>query len=159
MNLKKTMNLKKLMLTTAAATLLVPAAYAAAPVSKLEDALKAGSEYGFTQYHEIEFDDDHEFEIKGQLEDDWFAEVDYADDGQVLHEQRERRSDTPAGMTESQIRDAVTAAQEKGMTQIEEIDLRNNEQLKIEGEDDNGRELEITFQLADLTVVKVEHDD
>lgn len=153
------MNLKQLMLATTATALIVPTAFAAAPVGKLDDALKAGQEYGFKQYHEIEFDDDQEFEIKGQLEDDWFADVEYADEGHILHEQRERRSADSTGMTQSQIRDAVKAAQEKGMVQIEEIDLRNSDRLKIEGEDESGRELEITFQLGDLAVMKVEHDD
>ncbi|BES72850.1 hypothetical protein RE428_38680 [Marinobacter nanhaiticus D15-8W] len=153
------MNLKQLTLATVTAALIVPATYAAAPTSKLDDALKAGSEYGFTHYHEIEFDDNQEFEIKGQLKDNWIADVEYADDGRILHEQRERHADNATGLTQSQIREAAKAAQEKGMVRIEEIDLRGNDRLKIEGEDDSGRELEITFQLADMAVLKVDHDD
>ena len=153
------MNLKQLTLATVTAALIVPTAYAAAPTSKLDDALSAGSDYGFTHYHEIEFDDDQEFEIKGQLEDNWVADVEYANDGRILHEQRERRSNNVTGMTQSQVREAVNAAQDKGMVRIEEIDLRGNDRLKIEGEDGSGRELEITFQLADMAVVKIDNDD
>lgn len=117
------------------------------PVEKVEDALRAGSDYGIQSYKEFDFDDNGKMEIEGWLDEEWFVEIDVSSQGEVLKEKRQRRIEGAWGMTEARVREVVEAAKTDGMTIIEEINLKPDGIIEVEGEDSLGREIELKLNI------------
>lgn len=146
-------------LTLTSALIALPFAQAqAASQETLDQVLSAADEYGVTEYQEIEFDDGVA-EVDGWAGDEWFVEIDVESNGDISQEEREKRVDGPWGMSSDDIRAMVEAAMAEGMTRIDEIKANARGSVEVEGEDDNGRDLEVTFRLGSTDVQNVRHDD
>lgn len=124
---------------------------------QLDTLLGKASDYGFTHYEEISFDDG-EVEVEGWLGNEWVAEVDFSQQGQVLREERRRRGGNADGMSEQAVRSAVEAATGEGLVRIEEIQTRRGGTIEVEGVDGNGRELEVRVDASSYKVVHVDRD-
>jgi len=98
-------------------------------------------------------------EVEGWAGDEWFVEIDVDSNGEISQEEREKRVDGPWGMSSDDIRAMVEAAMAEGMTRIDEIKANPRGSVEVEGEDDGGRDLEVTFRLGSTDVQNVRHDD
>lgn len=141
-----------------------PLAYASGTLDDVRLAVQSGSDFGLTHFQNIEFDDDQEgdndfIEIEGWLDNNWYVELDMARDGTVTREDRRKRDSGPKGLTADETLSYVQASAEEGMTQFDEIDVDDSGRIEVEGDDNNGRELEIDFRTGNLQPVKVERDD
>ena len=154
--------MKKLIAMTLVGGLVAaPLALAKGSFEDAERALQAANDYGISRFHSIEFDDDdHDpIEVEGWLDSDWFVELDMSTDGTIAREQRRQTRGEPAGLTADEVRGYLQAAREQGMQHVEEINVNSRGDVEVEGEDQNGRDLEVEFRGGDLTPVKVDLDD
>ncbi|MAC32345.1 MAG: hypothetical protein CME38_01915 [Haliea sp.] len=153
--------MKNLMMLALAGSLSTASlAMASGTPAQLETVLKAGSDYGITRFHSIEFDDDarERVEVEGWLADGAYVELDMNDDGSLGREQRRQRSGEPTGLSAEELRSYVEAARQEGLAGIEEIDVDAGGRIEIDGVDEAGHELEIDFRQGDMAPVKVERD-
>ncbi len=51
--------------------------------------------------------------------------------------------DGPWGMSQEDVRQSVEAAKSDGMTTIDEISIKKDGYIEVEGEDSNGRDIEL----------------
>jgi hypothetical protein len=138
-----------------------PAAMAMGSFEDAERILKAGSDYGITQFRSIEFEEDDydDIELEGWVDNDWYVELDMNDDGSIGREQRRKHDGEPSGLSANDVRDYLNAAQAEGMTRLEEFKVSSRGYIEVEGDDASGRELEIDFRIGDLTPVRIDWDD
>src|SRR5690554_2651929 len=138
-----------------------PEAVAKGSFEDAERMLQVGSDYGITHCQSIESDDDRadDIEIEGWMGQDWFVELDLNGNGDIEREQRRKPKGEVYGLDASEVQDYLDAARQQGITQIEELKIDRNGYIEVEGEDDNGRELEIDFRSGNPEPVKVERDD
>lgn len=136
--------MKTTIMTIALSTaFLVPPTYADTPIGQFDQALNASSKYGIKQYKELESDDDGKVEIEGWVDNEWYAEIEVSDKGEIIHEKRERRIDGAWGMEEADVRRVIEAAETEGMTTIDEISISSTGVIEVEGEDSEGRDKEL----------------
>ena len=152
--------MKVIYATTLAATFLVTplALQAATSMSDVEAVVTASQDYGITHFREIEFEDGNRTEVEGWVGEDWYVELDLSGSN-IDHEDREKRIDGPWGMSAEEVRQVARAAMDEGITRIEEIKIRSNGSIEVEGDDANGREIEVSFRQGNNTPVGVERDD
>ena len=138
-----------------------PAAFARGSFEDAERMMQVGSDYGITHFQSIEFDDDRadDIEIEGWMGQDWFVELDLNGNGDIEREQRRKPRGESYGLTASEVQDYLDAARQQGMAHIEELKIKRNGDIEVEGNDDNGRELEVDFRTGSLDPVKVERDN
>ncbi len=154
--------MKKMIALTLAGTLAAsPLAFAKGSLDDAETVLNAGSDYGITQFTNLEFDDDRDdpFEIEGWVDNEWYVELELSADGAIEREKRRKRQGQPSGLSADEIRSYLDAASSEGLHYIEELEVRSGGRVEIEGEDSNGRELEVEFRNSSLSPFKVERDD
>ena len=138
-----------------------PAAFARGSFEDAERMLQVGSDYGITHFQSIEFDDDRadDIEIEGWMGQDWFVELDLNGNGDIEREQRRKPKGESYGLTAQEIQVFLDAARGQGMETIEELKIKRNGDIEVEGNDDSGRELEVDFRTGSLEPVKVERDN
>lgn len=141
-----------------------PLAHASGSMDDIRLAVQSGSDYGLTHFQSIEFDDDHGddndyLEIEGWLDGNWYVELDMASDGTITREDRRKRGSGPRGLNADESLEYAQASTQEGMTAFDEIDVDDSGRIEIEGDDANGRELEIDFRTGNLQPVKVERDN
>lgn len=131
----------------------------ALPVGSLDAVLERGAAYGFTHYLELEAKERGQVEIEGWLDEEWQAEVRLAlESGELYKESRKRRDDGPWGMSEAEVRLAMEVAVAEGMAEFEEVEIKRDDLIEIEGRDEDGRELEVTTRRGEEEALKVERD-
>lgn len=140
-----------------------PLANASGSMDDVKLATQSGADYGLTHFQSIEFDDDHDdndhIEIEGWLDENWYVELDMDSDGTITREDRQKRGSGPRGLTADETLSYAQASAQEGMTRFDEIDVDDSGRIEIEGDDSNGRELEIDFRTGNMQPVKVERDD
>lgn len=138
-----------------------PAAMAMGSFEDAERILKAGSDYGITQFRslELEYEDYDEIELEGWVDNNWYVELDMSDDGSINREQRRKHDGEPSGLTADEVRDYLKAAKAEGLDSLEELKVSSRGYIEVEGNDSSGRELEVDFRIGDLTPVRIESDD
>ena len=138
-----------------------PAAFAKGSFDDADRMLQVGNNYGISHFQSIEFDDDHdnEIELEGWMGQDWFVELDLNGNGDIEREQRRKPKGNSYGLTAQEIQVFLDAARGQGMETIEELKIKRNGDIEVEGNDDNGRELEVDFRTGSLEPVKVERDN
>ncbi|MFI0473680.1 PepSY domain-containing protein [Halomonas sp. HMF6819] len=154
--------MKKAVLLPASALLLVATTAAQAdrlPLERLDEVLNYTANYGFTHLEELSVDDGRRIEAEGWLDEEWFADVEFSlDSGESLSEERERLVSGAWGMSEDDIRQAFEMARQEGMTAFEEIDISRSGIIDIEGESDDGRDIEISVRQGSFDVVEIDRD-
>ena len=135
-------------------------ALADTPISldELNGLLDTADEHGFSHYDEISIDDSR-LELEGWRDDGTRLEVDLEiSDGSVVNE-RERDDELPDwSLTGDEVRQALEAAQQDGLATFSELDTDKDGHVDVEGEDEDGRELEIRLSSSDFSVIEVERD-
>lgn len=125
----------------------------------LDAVLERGAAYGFTHYLEIESKERGQVALEGWLDEEWQAEVRLSlESGELYKESRKRRDDGPWGMSEAEVRLAMEVAVAEGMAEFEEIEFKRDDLIKVEGRDEDGRELEVTTRRGEEEALKVERD-
>lgn len=149
-----------MMLVLAGSLTTAPLVMASGTPAQLDTVLKAGSDYGITLFHSIEFDDDtrERVEVEGWLADGAYVELDMHNDGSLGREQRRQRSAEPMGLSLEELRSYMEAARQEGLAEIDEIDVGAGGRIEIDGTDEADRELEINFRQGDMAPLKVERD-
>ena len=137
-----------------------PAAFARGSFEDAERMLQVGSDYGITHFQSIEFDDDRadDIEIEGWMGQDWFVELDLNGNGEIDREQRRKAKGELYGVSADDVRSYLKAAQQQGMATIEELKVNRNGDIEVEGDDENGAELELNFRIGSLEPLKIERD-
>ena len=137
-----------------------PAAFAKGSFEDAERMLQVGSDYGITNFQSIEFDDDRadDIEIEGWMGQDWFVELDLSGNGDIEREQRRKAKGEIYGVSADDVRSYLKAAQQQGMATIEELKVNRNGDIEVEGDDENGAELELKFRIGSLEPLKIERD-
>ena len=130
--------MKKMLLIPTSALLLAAAAGSAQadtqPMDRIDDILTYANNYGFSHIEEINVDDRGRVEVEGWLDDEWYADVDFSiDNGESLQEERKRLITGAWGMSEEDIRQALDAASQEGMTEFESIDIDKSGIIDVEG--------------------------
>jgi|SRR5690554_569219 len=135
-------------------------ALADTPISldELNGLLDTADEYGFSHYEEISIDDSR-LELEGWRDDGTRLEVDLeVSDGSVV-EERERDDEVPDwSLTGDEVRQALEAAQQEGLATFDDLDADKDGHVDVEGEDENGEELEIRLNSNDFSVIEVERE-
>lgn len=135
-------------------------ALADTPISldELNGLLDTADEHGFSHYDEISIDDSR-LELEGWRDDGTRLEVDLdISDGSVAKE-RERDDDIPDwSLTGDEVRQALEAAQQEGLATFSDLEADKDGHIDVEGEDEDGQELEIRLSSSDFSVIKVERD-
>lgn len=152
--------MKTLITTTLAASLVAaPMAFASGTVDDVKRAVQIGSDYGITHFHSIELEDDHDdngsMEIEGWVDGEWFVEIDVYRDGSIRKEERRKRADGPWGISSGEVLDYLDASVNQGMSRVEEIKAEANGDIEVEGNNANGRELEIDYRTGSMEPTKV----
>ena len=62
------------------------------------------------------------------------------------------------GVSADDVRSYLKAAQQQGMATIEELKVNRNGDIEVEGDDENGAELELKFRIGSLEPLKIERD-
>ncbi|WNK19586.1 PepSY domain-containing protein [Halomonas piscis] len=155
--------MKKMLLVPTSALLLAAAAGSAQadslPMDRIDDVLTHASEYGFSHYEEVSIENRGRVEVEGWLDDEWSADVEFSlDNGDTLHEQRERLITSAWGMSEDDIRQALDVASQEGMVEFEDLDIDKTGIIDVEGRDKDGRELEISVRQGSSEVTQIERD-
>lgn len=155
--------MKKMLLVPTSALLLAAAAGSAQadslPMDRIDDVLTHASEYGFSHYEEVSIENRGRVEVEGWLDEEWSADVEFSlDNGETLHEQRERLITSAWGMSEDDIRQALDVASQKGMVEFEDLDIDKTGIIDVEGRDKDGRELEISVRQGSSEVTQIERD-
>ncbi|MDK9688697.1 PepSY domain-containing protein [Halomonas sp. LC1] len=155
--------MKKMLLIPTSALLLAAAAGSAQadtqPLDRIDDILTYANDYGFSHIEEINVDDRGRVEVEGWLDDEWYADVDFSiDNGESLQEERKRLITGAWGMSEEDVRQALDAARQEGMTEFESIDIDKSGIIEVEGREQNGRELELSLRQGSFDVTQMERD-
>ena len=155
--------MKKMLLIPTSALLLAAAAGSAQadtqPLDRIDDILTYANDYGFSHIEEINVDDRGRVEVEGWLDDEWYADVDFSiDNGESLQEERKRLITGAWGMSEEDVRQALDAARQEGMTEFESIDIDKSGIIEVEGREQNGRELELSLRQGSFAVTQMERD-
>ncbi len=155
--------MKKMLLIPTSALLLAAAAGSAQadtqPMDRIDDILTYAADYGFSHIEEINVDDRGRVELEGWLDDEWYADVDFSiDNGESLQEERKRLITGAWGMSEEDIRQALDAASQEGMTEFESIDIDKSGIIDVEGREQNGRELELSLRQGSFEVTQMDRD-
>jgi hypothetical protein len=155
--------MKKMLLIPTSA--LLPAAAAGSaqadtqPLDRIDDILTYANDYGFSHIEEINVDDRGRVEVEGWLDDEWYADVDFSiDNGESLQEERKRLITGAWGMSEEDVRQAIDAARQEGMTEFESIDIDKSGIIEVEGREQNGRELELSLRQGSFDVTQMDRD-
>ncbi|WNL38684.1 PepSY domain-containing protein [Halomonas sp. PAMB 3232] len=156
-------SMKKAVLLPASALLLVATTGAAQAdrlgLERLDEVLNYTADYGFTHIEELSVEDDSRIEAEGWLDEEWFADIELSlDSGETLKEERERLVSGAWGMSEDDIRQAFEMARQEGMTTFEEIDISRSGIIDIEGQAENGRDIEISVRQGSFEVVEIDRD-
>ncbi len=152
--------MKKLITTALLSTLAIsPLAMASGTLDEAEKAIAAGSDYGITHFRSVELDDDNEMEVEGWIEDGWYVEIDFDRNGNIEKEKRQKRGGQPWGISADDLRGYLDVARDNGMTMLEEIDVKSDGYVEVEGDDEGGRELEIEFRLGEMTPIQIDRDN
>ena len=61
-------------------------------------------------------------------------------------------------MSEAEVRLAMEVAVAEGMAEFEEVEIKRDGLIEIEGRDEDGRELEVTTRRGEEEALKVERD-
>ena len=97
--------------------------------------------------------------MEGWLDNEWYADVDFSiDNGESLQEERKRLITGAWGMSEEDIRQALDAASQEGMTEFESIDIDKSGIIDVEGREQNGRELELSLRQGSFEVTQMDRD-
>nr|WP_228632961.1 PepSY domain-containing protein [Halomonas sp.] len=129
------------------------------PIDRIDDVLNTAASYGFTHYEEIEIKSRERAEVEGWLDDEWYADVEFAlDSGETVKEERKRLITGAWGMSEEDVRQALAVAQAEGMTDFEQIDIDKSGMIEVEGRDQDGRELEIKLRQGSDQASTIERD-
>ncbi|MGI0153021.1 hypothetical protein ACQ661_05085 [Pseudidiomarina sp. WS423] len=152
------MSNKSLVVSLAAVLLMgttaVVAANSAVTANSQMEQLQALKNYGYTHVNELEWDDHRpQLEVEGWLADNWFAEVTFQGAGaaaEVKHERKESKIVQPWGLTLTQVEQVMQQANSQGMAVFEEISIDDSGRIEIEGDNANGRELELRFHIREL---------
>ena len=155
--------MKKMLLIPTSALLLAAAAGSAQadtqPMNRIDDILTYANNYGFSHIEEINVDDRGRVEVEGWLDDEWYADVDFSiDNGESLQEERKRLITGAWGMSEEDVRQALDAARQEGMTEFESIDIDKSGIIEVEGREQNGRELELSLRQGSFDVTQMDRD-
>ena len=155
--------MKKMLLIPTSALLLAAAAGSAQadtqPMDRIDDILTYANNYGFSHIEEINVDDRGRVEVEGWLDDEWYADVDFSiDNGESLQEERKRLITGAWGMSEEDVRQALDAARQEGMTEFESIDIDKSGIIEVEGREQNGRELELSLRQGSFDVTQMDRD-
>ncbi|MAO62239.1 PepSY domain-containing protein [Halomonas sp. CnH100-B] len=155
--------MKKMLLIPTSALLLAAAAGSAQadtqPLDRIDDILTYANDYGFSHIEEINVDDRGRVEVEGWLDDEWYADVDFSiDNGESLQEERKRLITGAWGMSEEDVRQALDAARQEGMTEFESIDIDKSGIIEVEGREQNGRELELSLRQGSFDVTQMDRD-
>ena len=155
--------MKKMLLIPTSALLLAAAAGSAQadtqPMDRIDDILTYAADYGFSHIEEINVDDRGRVELEGWLDDEWYADVDFSmDNGDTLQEERQRLITGAWGMREDDVRQALNAASQEGMTEFESIDIDKSGIIDVEGREQNGRELELSLRQGSFEVTQMDRD-
>ena len=155
--------MKKMLLIPTSALLLAAAAGSAQadtqPLDRIDDILTYANDYGFSHIEEINVDDRGRVEVEGWLDDEWYADVDFSiDNGESLQEERKRLITGAWGMSEEDVRQALDAARQEGMTEFESIDIDKSGIIEVEGRGQNGRELELSLRQGSFDVTQMDRD-
>lgn len=153
---------KKMMIgMTAALGLLASSAQADGrlPLAQIDTLLAQAEAFGFQRYEEIEAQRQDSVEIEGWLDDEWYADVRLSlSSGESLREERRRLTRGAWGMTAEEVRQAAEVAANEGMITFEGLQVEESGMIEIEGEDENGRDLEVQIRQGESRVASVEHD-
>jgi len=151
---------KTIVLMFAGSLVVAPLAMAKGSMDDAEKALQAGTDYGISQFTSIEFDDDGHspVELEGWVDEEWYVELDVTLDGSIEREQRRKHSGEAGGATAEEIRTYLASSREQGLAHVEEIDVRSNGGIEIEGEGQDGREVELVFRPGNNGPVRVERE-
>ncbi|CDG51114.1 MULTISPECIES: PepSY domain-containing protein [Halomonadaceae] len=129
------------------------------PLERIDQILTHGSAFGYQHYKELEAKSSDSVEIEGWMDDEWFAEARLSiESGDSLKENRERLITGAWGMSEEEVRQAFEVAAGEGMVSFEEIKIDEKGMIEIEGENDQGQELEVKVRQGDSAVASVERD-
>ena len=155
--------MKKMLLIPTSALLLAAAAGSAQadslPMDRIDDVLTHANDYGFTHYEELSIKGRGRAEVEGWLDDEWYADVDFSmDNGDTLQEERKRLITGAWGMSEDDVRQALNAASQEGMTEFESIDIDKSGIIDVEGREQNGRELELSLRQGSFEVTQMDRD-
>ena len=155
--------MKKMLLIPTSALLLAAAAGSAQadtqPLDRIDDILTYANDYGFSHIEEINVDDRGRVEVEGWLDDEWYADVDFSiDNGESLQEERKRLITGAWGMSEEDVRQALDAARQEGMTEFESIDIDKSGIIEVESREQNGRELELSLRQGSFDVTQMDRD-
>ena len=155
--------MKKMLLIPTSALLLAAAAGSAQadtqPLDRIDDILTYANDYGFSHIEEINVDDRGRVEVEGWPDDEWYADVDFSiDNGESLQEERKRLITGAWGMSEEDVRQALDAARQEGMTEFESIDIDKSGIIEVESREQNGRELELSLRQGSFDVTQMDRD-
>ncbi|AMQ88382.1 hypothetical protein ASQ50_06525 [Marinobacter sp. LQ44] len=94
-----------------------PLAMADARLDDAKNAVAMGTDYGIVEFRSIEFDDDHQddVEIEGWLDDQWYVELEFDDNGNIERESRSRYDRERFGLSADAVLDYLDAAGREGM--------------------------------------------
>jgi len=144
----------------AAALIAAPLAQASGTIDDARRAVQIGSDYGISHFHSVELEDDRSddgsMEIEGWVDGEWYVELDVNSDGTIRKEERRKRKDGPWGMSSSETLGYIEASADQGMNRIEEIQVNANGEIEVEGDNADGRELEIDFRTGSMEPTKVD---
>ncbi|RBW48667.1 PepSY domain-containing protein [Marinobacter sp. F3R11] len=137
-----------------------PLVHASGTIDDARRAVQIGTDYGISHFHSIELEDDHHdddsMEIEGWVDGQWYVELDVSSDGSIRKEERRKRKDGPQGMSSADTLGYIEASVNHGMSRIEEIQIKGNGKIEVEGNNADGRELEIDFRTGSMKPVKVD---
>ncbi len=153
--------MKMITVTALAAALIVaPLAQASGTIDDARRAVQIGSDYGISHFHSVELEDDHSddgsMEIEGWVDGEWYVELDVNSDGSIRKEERRKRKDGPWGMSSAETLGYIDASADQGMSRIEEIQVSANGEIEVEGDNADGRELEIDFRTGSMEPTRVD---
>ncbi|MFB2706627.1 MULTISPECIES: hypothetical protein [Marinobacter] len=136
-----------------------PYALAVGSFDDADRAIQAGLDYGITQFRSIELDDDKDMEVEGWLDDGWYVEIDLDRNASLEKEKRQKRGGEPWGISAEDLRAYLDVARQNGMTMLEEIEVKSDGYVEVEGDDERGRELEIKFRLGEMNPIDIDRDN
>lgn len=107
-------------------------------------------DYGFNHVTEVEWKSNDRVEVEGFARDNMRSEVVFGADGSVQSEDHERHARDAWGLDLSQLQAAMEEGKDGGIRRFDEIDINSRGEVKVEGYDENGRDVELRFSRDDL---------
>src|SRR5690554_6312168 len=139
LNLKEN-TMKKIIVTALLSSLAIsPLAMAAGSFEDADRAIKAGLDYGITHFRSIELDDDDDMEVEGWIENGWYVEIDLDRNASIEKENRQNRGGERWGISAEDVRAYLGVARQNGMAMLEEIEVKSDGYVEVEGDDERGR--------------------